>query len=240
MTELTSASNLKPSKYWAIVPAAGVGKRMGAALPKQYLKLNGKEILVWTLSLLSELDFLEKIVLVVNPEDDYFSENLASDFPNVLLVDGGAERLNSVAKGLDALSKLASDKDWVLVHDAVRPCVRKMDINNLLEKLSSNQVGGILASPVKDTLKRSDSAMHVTETLDRTQHWLAATPQMFRYGLLQKAIDAAIVSSYQATDEAAAIEALGLPVQLVEGHSDNIKVTSKEDLALLEFILQQR
>ncbi|MDG2091294.1 MAG: 2-C-methyl-D-erythritol 4-phosphate cytidylyltransferase [Gammaproteobacteria bacterium] len=225
--------------YWALVPAAGIGKRLGAKTPKQYLKLHGTEVLAWTLQTLSQLDFLEKIVLVLHPDDDYFSINLAKDFPNVLVVSGGQERQDSVAYGLEFLQTLAKDEDWVFVHDAARPCLTKDDMNKLRSVLENNETGGILASRVKDTLKHSDEALNITSTLDRDEYWLAATPQLFRFRVLLDAFDKLKESGQRATDEAAAVEALGLPVRIVEGRSDNIKITSQEDLALAEFILKQ-
>jgi 2-C-methyl-D-erythritol 4-phosphate cytidylyltransferase len=212
---------------------------MGAAIPKQYIKLHGKEVLAWTLEVLSGLDFLEKTVLVLHPDDKYFSEKMAADFPTVLQVEGGEERQHSVSNGLNFLKSLAADDDWVLVHDAARPCVKSDDIYKLLNELEDDPVGGILASRVKDTLKQADDSLQVISTLDRNDYWLAATPQLFRIGLLVDALNNVKETGQIATDEAAAIEAMGLPVKLVEGHSDNIKITSSEDLALAEFLLEQ-
>ena len=226
-------------KYWGLIPAAGIGKRFGSVTPKQYLKVHDREVLAWTLQALTRLEFLEKIVLVLHPDDKYFSEHLTSQFPDLIIADGGEERLHSVQNGLQAIAGLADRNDWVLVHDAVRPCVTARDIHKLVTGLQNEAVGGVLASAVKDTLKRSDSDMNIAATLDRTQHWLAATPQMFRCGILQKALTAAQQSGYIATDEAAAVEALGLRVRLIEGRSDNIKITTAEDLQLAGFLLQQ-
>ena len=239
------------NKYWALVPAAGIGKRLGAKTPKQYLKLHGKELLVWTLQTLSELEYLERIVLVLHPDDDYFYTNLSKDFPNILVVSGGQERQHSVAYGLDLLKTLAQGDDWIFVHDAVRPCVTKDDINKLKNALENDEVGGILASRVKDTLKHSDvsisaegslaseGSLKVSSTLNRDEYWLAATPQLFRFKVLLDAFSQMQESGQNATDEAVAVEALGLPVKIIEGRSDNIKITSQEDLALAEFLLKQ-
>jgi len=212
---------------------------MAAAMPKQYIKLHGKEVLAWTLEVLTSLDFLEKIVLVLHPDDNYFSEKMSADFPDVLQVEGGEERQHSVSNGLNFLKTLASDDDWILVHDAARPCVKAEDIHKLINELEDNPVGGILASRVRDTLKQTDNSLRVKSTLDRNDYWLAATPQLFRFKLLLDALNSVKASNQIATDEAAAIEALGLPVKLVEGHRDNIKITSSEDLALAEFLLEQ-
>jgi len=212
---------------------------MAAAIPKQYIKLHGKEVLAWTLEVLTSLDFLEKIVLVLHPDDNYFSEKMSADFPDVLQVEGGEERQHSVSNGLNFLKTLASDDDWILVHDAARPCVKAEDIHKLINELEDNPVGGILASRVRDTLKQTDNSLRVKSTLNRNDYWLAATPQLFRFKLLLDALNSVKASNQIATDEAAAIEALGLPVKLVEGHRDNIKITSSEDLALAEFLLEQ-
>lgn len=212
---------------------------MGAAIPKQYIKLHGKEVLAWTLEALIGLDFLEKIVLVLHPDDTYFSDKMSADFPDVLQVQGGEERQHSVSNGLNFLKNLAADDDWILVHDAARPCVKSDDIYKLLNELDDDPVGGILASRVRDTLKHADKSRKVKSTLNRNDYWLAATPQLFRFKLLLDALNSVKESDQIATDEAAAVEAMGLPVRLVEGHSDNIKITSSEDLALAEFLLEQ-
>jgi 2-C-methyl-D-erythritol 4-phosphate cytidylyltransferase len=143
------------NKYWALVPAAGIGRRLGATTPKQYLKLHDREVLAWTLQTLTALDFLEKIVLLLHPEDDYFATYLAQEFPDVLLATGGKERQDSVANGLEFLKDLAVDNDWVLVHDAARPCLLAEDVIKLVSSLKEDKVGGILATQVKDTLKMS-------------------------------------------------------------------------------------
>jgi 2-C-methyl-D-erythritol 4-phosphate cytidylyltransferase len=235
----SSTQTSQKNKIWALVPAAGIGTRMGAGIPKQYIKLHGKAVLAWTLEVLLGLEFLEKIVLILHPEDTYFSEKMAADFPAVLQVKGGEERQHSVSNGLEFLKTLAADDDWVLVHDAARPCVKADDIYKLVQELQDDAVGGILASRVKDTLKHADDSQQVLSTVDRNDYWLAATPQLFRFKLLMDALNNVKKSKKIATDEAVAIEAMGQPVKLIEGHRDNIKITSSEDLALAEFLLEQ-
>ena len=203
------------------------------------MKLHGQEVLAWTLQTLMALDILEKIVLVLHPEDTYFATYLSQRFPDVLIVMGGDERQDSVANGLEFLAGLADSNDWVLVHDAARPCLLAKDVNKLISCLKEDKVGGILAAQVKDTLKRSDESLTVVKTLKRNEHWLAATPQLFRFNILLDALTRAKKSGFTATDEAAAVEAIGLPVKIVEGRSDNLKITSQEDLALAEFLLKQ-
>ena len=239
MPDSSTKNEQQLNKYWALVPAAGIGRRLGAKTPKQYVKLHDREVLAWTLQTLSALEFLEKIVLVLHPEDNYFATYLDQEFPDVLLVTGGEERQDSVANGLEFLKELADDNDWVLVHDAARPCLLAEDVTKLVSSLKQDKVGGILASQVKDTLKRSDDSLMVVDTLKRNEYWLAATPQLFRFSLLLDALTKAQESGLIATDEAAAIEALGLPVKIIEGRSDNLKITSHEDLVLAEFLLNK-
>ncbi len=228
------------ASYWAVVPAAGIGKRMNSAVPKQYLKLNGREVLAWTLQSLQALDRLQGIVLVLHPHDEYYKQNLAAHFPQVRAVRGGDERIHSVLAGLEALDEQVDGRDWVLVHDAVRPCLRISDLQKLLKGLVDSETGGILASPVKDTLKKANTQGQITQTLNRDEYWLAATPQMFRYQLLRTALQQALEAGVLVTDEAAAMERLGYPVSVVSGRADNIKITSAEDLSLAEFILAKQ
>jgi len=236
LSEQTTSSN---SDYWAVVPAAGIGRRMNSSIPKQYLKIKGREVLAWTLESLQSFDKLRGIILVLHPEDRYFQEHLASSFPDIVCVEGGAERLHSVAAGLSAVQERGADHDWVLVHDAVRPCLHPDDLHRLVDALEGESAGGILALPVSDTLKQADSLQQVSATLPRENYWLAATPQMFRLGPLLKATNQALEVGHLATDEAATMEQMAYPVKLVAGRRDNIKITSAEDLALAEFILQQ-
>jgi 2-C-methyl-D-erythritol 4-phosphate cytidylyltransferase len=228
------------SAYWAVVPAAGIGSRMNSSIPKQYLRINEREVLAWTLESLQDFDRLQGIIVALHPEDRYFEEHLAEAFPDVICVTGGAERLHSVAAGLLAIQDRAAEDDWVLVHDAVRPCLHPDDLHRLVYTLEKESVGGILAMPVGDTLKRADAQGEVSATLPREDYWLAATPQMFRFAPLIKAITLALDENRIVTDEAAALEYMNYPVRLVAGRRDNIKITSAEDLALAEFILQQQ
>ncbi len=230
------------------MPAAGLGQRMKSDVPKQYQKLHGKEVLAWTLQTLCSLNYLQEIVLVLHPNDSYYNANLAASFPNVKVVVGGEERQHSVINGLAYLKNKAEAEDWVFVHDAARPCITQDDINWLKTELQNDEIGGILASKVKDTLKQAisveKSIQHefhqVAVTLPREDHWLAATPQLFRFTILWDALTAQQTSGGIVTDESAAIEALDKPVKIIEGRSDNIKITSPEDIMLAEFILKQQ
>ncbi len=225
---------------WAVVPAAGVGKRMQADRPKQYLELHGRTVLEHTLRRLDEIEALSGIVVAISAGDAYWPD-LQLDLCHPLRrAEGGAERCHSVLNALSLLGEQADDADWVLVHDAARPCVRREDIEHLIDTLADHPVGGILAMPVRDTMKRADGQQHITATEDRTGLWHALTPQMFRLGELRTALETALADGFLVTDEASALEHMGKAPQLVDGHSDNIKITRPEDLALAAFYLQQQ
>jgi len=159
---------------------------------------------------------------------------------NLIRADGGKERCHSVLNGLNALSDSALTDDWVLVHDAARPCVRQQDLRLLIDTLADHAVGGLLGRPVHDTIKKTDARGVVTGTVERDCLWHAYTPQMFRYGLLRAALTKALEDGYEVTDEASAMEHAGHRPLMVEGHADNIKITRPEDLPLAEYYLQQQ
>jgi len=227
-------------KYIVIVPAAGVGKRMQASFPKQYLTLNNESILSRTITQLLSHRNISKVVLALSDEDDYFSKTTLFDNPNVIRVSGGTERVDSVLSGL----QIIDDSDWVLVHDAARPCITHEDIDKLIFQCLKNNSGGILAAPVVDTMKLAikghTETNKVAETIDRNQLWHAFTPQMFKVNELKHAITQAQIKGIAITDEASAIESAGLPCLLVSGRRDNIKITRPEDLVLAEFYLAQQ
>ena len=227
------------SKYWAVIPAAGVGRRFGGDFPKQYQTLLAKPVARWTLERLLSLPEIEHCVVALSSEDDYWPEQGLSD-TRITITHGGAERADSVRFALQALEGKASPNDWVLVHDIARPCVRPKDMKKLMMELASHPVGGILAAPVADTIKRVTDGQTIVDTVDRSQLWAAFTPQMFRYGLLLQALESARQNGVVPTDEAAAIEALGHSHQVVEGQRDNIKITRVEDLAIAAAILKSQ
>lgn len=211
---------------------------MGSEIPKQYLTLAGKQVLEHTLGILIGHPRITAVVLVVSA-DDVRWPIVAEQFEQGLnVVTGGAERCHSVLAGLNCLREHADDRDWVLVHDAARPCLRVSDIDQMLNNLNESVWGGILAAPVRDTLKRCSTNGEIEQTVDRTRLWHALTPQMFRLGDLRTAINTALESGLIVTDEAQAIEAAGGRPMIVEGHADNIKITHPEDLALAEMYLQ--
>ena len=234
----TSAQN-----FWAVIPAAGAGKRMQSNIPKQYLPLQQRPVLQHTLQRLANNQYISGIVVALSAHDEYWDEmNFSSEKP-VYRVNGGEERCHSVLNALNYLATLANESDWVLVHDAARPCVRDSDLNMLITSVKDNDTGGLLAIPVRDTMKRGvqhASQTVVQETVDRNQLWHALTPQMFRLGELRQALTSALAQNKLVTDDASAMELAGKAPLLIEGHSDNIKITRPEDLALAEFFLSQQ
>jgi 2-C-methyl-D-erythritol 4-phosphate cytidylyltransferase len=222
-----------------VVPAAGVGRRMGTEVPKQYLKILGKPVLQHTLEHLLQVERVSGIVVVLGKDDEYWDELPCSTNQKILRADGGKERSDSVLSGLLRLSALADPADWVLVHDAARMCITQKDVNHLINVLKDDPVGGILGLPVTDTLKSADSG-NIIQTIDRTKIWRALTPQMFRYELLTNALEAAKKLNHAVTDEASAMEYQGYVPKIIEGRSDNIKITRPEDLSLAAFFLENQ
>lgn len=226
--------------YWAVIPAAGIGSRMGAELPKQYLNINGKTILEHTLERFCLHPQITGVVVALAEEDPYWMKLNIRTHEKIKTTTGGAERCHSVLNSLVFLQSFAGEDDWVLVHDAARPCLRAEDIDKLIVELDQHVVGGILALPVKDTMKRSGENDEIQGTVERQGLWHALTPQMFRLQKLQQAISAALQKGMVATDEAQAIEAMGLSPRLVQGCPDNIKVTLHSDLALAELFISEQ
>ncbi len=226
-------------KFWGIVPAAGVGKRMQADRPKQYLPLVGKTVIEHTLSRLLDTKIFAAIVVAISPEDPYWPDLEISQNEKILTAEGGRERADSVLSGLNFLEGRAADNDWVMVHDAARPCITTEDVCLLLNSAQNHKVGGILALPSHDTLKNVESD-EITATIDRNAIWRALTPQMFRYSALKHALLDAAEKKAVVTDESSAMEFQGLKPKIVEGRPDNIKITRPEDLALATFYLEQQ
>ncbi len=225
-------------KLWVAIPAGGSGSRMGLATPKQYLPLAGKTVLERSLAPFLDSRFAGMAVALA--ADDQLGRDIISGLPGtVVLAAGGAERCDSVANALNVLTEQgASDSDWVLVHDAARPCLPSADLNTLIEKLDGQPVGGLLAVPVRDTLKSSHDGEYADTTVDRRQLWQALTPQMFRLGLLKNALRHCEVSGLAVTDEASAIEQLGHKPKLIAASPVNLKITWPADIALAEKLLE--
>ncbi len=245
MEEKEKQGNISESRYWAIIPAAGVGRRMQTdssltAVPKQYLELNGRTITEHTLHRVSQLSCLSGIVLVVGKQDNWWQTLNLKLSAKLMSAEGGAERAASVLNGLLSLQGQARAEDWVLVHDVVRPCVSLHDMEKLISSFSNEDIGGILAAPVRETLKRVNSDLSIEVTVPREHYWLAATPQMFRYGLLKNALEKAMAENLLITDESHAMEYAGHRVKVVQGSSENIKITQAEDIFLAEQILKKQ
>ena len=231
-------------RLWAVIPAAGSGRRMGAETPKQYLAIGPHTVLEHTLAALDAIGELAGMAVAIAAGDPYWPElspRLSARLACPLFTaPGGSERAESVLKALDVLLAQADEDDWVLVHDAARPCVRREDLALLITELRDDPVGGLLAVPVRDTMKQADAEQRCAATVDRSRLWHALTPQMFRLGALRQALRGAHAAGIIVTDDASAIEFAGRLPRLIEGHADNLKITRPEDLALAEFYLRQQ
>ena len=225
-------------RYYAIVPAAGSGSRFAAERPKQYLPMLGRPLIYHTLAALCAAPMIDRVWVVLSPEDRWWGQYDWSELGPKLetVACGGATRAASVTNGLQAAAMAAADDDWILVHDAARPCLSQDMLHQLVDELRDDPVGGLLAVPVADTLKRADGEQRVAATEPRDGLWQAQTPQMFRYRLLCDALAACAA----VTDEASAVEALGLKPKLVKGEATNLKVTYPADLGVAEWILRGR
>ena len=231
---------MKKNKYFLVVPASGIGQRMNSKIPKQYLKLeNGLSILDQCLESTLSSEFISGFIVALDKKDKLFKSSVFAAHEKLIsIVNGGKERFHSVQSALSELSQIAKPDDWVLVHDAVRPCIKKDDIHKLIEEVGDDKVGGILADKVVDTVKQKKSNGLVS-TIDRKKLHLAQTPQMFRFGILKEAIEKAIKLNIHVTDESEALECLGYSIRIVDGSSSNIKITTQEDLELANYYLKQ-
>ena len=233
------------SRHWAIIPAAGAGSRVGSATPKQYLPINDTTVIEASLSCFLKHPEIAGVVVALQEGDQHWATLSVANNEKIHTVVGGESRADSVKNAVEYLINTpADDTDFVLVHDAARPCLRYSDLELLISTLETDEVGGVLAAPVSDTLKlvksKEQTVNTVSETLDRDTIWRAFTPQMFRLKLLKQALTHSKDKSIVITDEASAIEAINQQVKLVKGHSDNIKITHQEDLELAEVILKKQ
>ena len=226
---------------WCVVPAAGVGKRFGSQIPKQYLKLGQQTVMEHTLSRLLAVSEVAGLVVPVSAEDQHYRKLKFAQPEKIHFIAGGEERCQSVLHGLEFLSVRSQPQDWVLVHDVARPCIRPQCVTELINQVTEFEAcGGILASPVRDTMKRSDHLNKIVDTVNRDLLWHALTPQMFRLGQLKAALEKALQDGVRVTDEASALEYVGEQPMLVEGHSDNIKITHPQDLDLAALFISQQ
>jgi len=219
--------------FWAVIPAAGAGIRMGLPVPKQYLPLAGRTVLEHSLSCFLAHPQLKRLVIALAEQDTHWQTLPCAQDARIVRASGGAERAHSVLAALQQLERLdARTNDWVLVHDAARPNLTMGDLNKLLKTLADDPIGGLLAAPARDTLKQTDSDGRVVNTLDRATIWHALTPQMFRFAPLKQALTDALAANVPITDEASAMEWAGAKPRLIEGRFDNLKITRAEDLKL--------
>ncbi|MDG2325852.1 MAG: 2-C-methyl-D-erythritol 4-phosphate cytidylyltransferase [Halioglobus sp.] len=221
-----------------VIPAAGIGSRMTADTPKQYLKIAGKTLLEYSVDTLLRTPGITSITVALHPDDNFAADLQILTDPRVSRVAGGDERADSVLAALYAVA--GEQGDWVLVHDAARPGLRIADVQRLIAAVIAKGEGGILAEPVVDTVKLGDAVGRVEKTLDRSALWRAQTPQMFQLGELISALEAASQRGLAVTDEASAMELAGQPVQLVSGSPANLKVTVPEDLELAAWYLSRQ
>jgi 2-C-methyl-D-erythritol 4-phosphate cytidylyltransferase len=228
-------------RYHLVIPAAGSGRRFAASLPKQYAQLGSSTVIEHALAPFESDPDCADITLAIAVDDAQWPA-VASRHPGITAVDGGEQRAHSVRNALRSLASRLHADDWVFVHDAARPCLRRDDLARLKQELADHPVGGLLAVPLADTLKRAQAhgARFVESTVDRAGLWRAATPQVFRFGVLLPALDAALEAQRLPTDESQAVEWAGHRPRLVTGRADNLKVTTAEDLLLASAILAAR
>ncbi|WP_029146951.1 2-C-methyl-D-erythritol 4-phosphate cytidylyltransferase [Methylophilus sp. 5] len=225
------------TQYHVLIPSAGSGSRMQSAAPKQYLPLNGKPILRHAIDTFEAMPEISQVFIVIAPEDAYWSENLLQGCHKTQVLScGGDSRAASVYKGLQAMASYVNQDDWVLVHDAARPGLDAAMVQRLIAAISSTDVGGLLALPLADTLKRADTTQQVAETIPRESLWQAQTPQMFKAGMLQQALAAHLPR--QPTDEAQVMEWAGYAPKLVLGDLKNLKITYPHDIAVVLALMQ--
>lgn len=230
------------NKIWAVVPSAGSGQRMQQAIPKQYLELQGRAVIEHTMATLLSEERITEVVVPIAKDDSFWSKLDCSSNTKVSSIVGGNTRSESVFNGITSLRDKANDDDWLLVHDAARPCLSQQILASFIEQLMTDEVGGILALPSNDTVKLacdSGDINTIEKTLDRNRVWCAQTPQMFRYGKITKALELAIQEGNSVTDEAFAMEVAGYKPRLIPGEARNLKVTRIDDLEMASLLLRQ-
>ncbi|QCI21709.1 2-C-methyl-D-erythritol 4-phosphate cytidylyltransferase [Buchnera aphidicola (Hyadaphis tataricae)] len=228
-------NNKVPPKIIAIVPASGMGTRMKSSIPKQYIKIKGYTILEYTLKTLLLHPAITHIIVSLNKSDNYFYKLSISSHLRITSVIGGKKRINSVLSGLS----VKTNANWVIIHDAVRPCLKYQDLSKLIDVVHTKLIGAVLARPVSDTIKYSDKNKTVLCTINRTNLWHALTPQLFQIHILKNCLYKIIKKKIDITDEASALEYYGYYPVLILGSASNIKITYPEDIALAEFYLKR-
>ena len=228
------------NRLWVVIPAAGIGKRMGVDIPKQYITVCDKAIIEHTVEKFTSRNDLQGILVALSNSDQHWSTLELSKNNKITTVTGGEERYKSVYNALCSLKNKAGDDDWILVHDAVRPCITTFEIDQFIADLDHlNGIGGILALPCFETMKKANTNHEIEETIDRKFIWHAQTPQMFRYKKLFLAIEKIMNENIFITDEAMAMELAGYKPMLIQGTHSNIKITDQNDLKYLESFLKQ-
>ena len=224
----------------ALIPAAGQSVRFGGTTFKQYAHLLGLPVMAHSIAAVMRHDAVESVTVALAPDDGIFDELIRPVYPDIQTVTGGDSRAQTVMNGLGFINGRHPDCEWLLVHDAARPCLSSADLSRLIDRGLKSDAGAILAVPVNDTLKLADETSCIEQTVDRSRYWAAQTPQLFRIRELGPKLEAALAAGLRPTDEASAMELAGVRPLLVEGSTSNIKITGVEDLALAEFILQRQ
>lgn len=222
------------TQYYAIIPAAGIGARMNADCPKQYLKIHDEIILQRVINTFTSIPTIEKVIVALHPDDHWWPTLKLSHPEKVLTVIGGKERVHSVLLALQYLAEIAEKDDFVLVHDAARPGISEGQILSLIDAVKEHPVGGLLGLPIVDTIKKVDSADDIQMTISREKLWVAQTPQCFRVGLLKSAIEASLSENQIVTDDASAMENAGHHPKMILGDRRNFKITFPEDILFAE------
>lgn len=224
---------MSSNRIWAVIPAAGIGSRMNSDIPKQYLKIEDKTILEYSINRFLEHSKIYKVVVALNPVDDYWQKLPYADNSRVMTVQGGENRVDSVLSALEAIQAIeGTEQDWVMVHDAARPCLSSRHIDDLIHSQETSPDGAILAIGAVDTVKQANKHQTIDKTIDRETIWLAQTPQFFPLQSLQQSIDTALTDGHIITDEASAMELAGHHPALIIGSRKNLKITEQEDLLL--------
>lgn len=230
---------MEGEKFWVVIPNAGIGDRFGTETPKQYVRIHGKTVFEHSINAFLSQDWIAGIIVALSASDSYFQHLTVARHEKVKQVLGGKNRSDSVMNAIAYLKNHAAQRDWVLVHDAVRPCLHAEDLQNLITTLKNEQVGGILAMPLHDTIKFAEKQI-IAHTVDRSHLWCALTPQMFRLQILAEALIYCQARDMKVTDESSAIEHYGLKSKLIEAKHPNPKLTYTRDFSFISLLLRQQ
>lgn len=226
-------------KFWVIIPNAGIGERFKAGIPKQYVRIFDKTVLEYSVEIFLRQPWIEKIIIPLAPDDTYFQQLPLANHPKIKTLLGGAIRSDTVIRAMAELKAYANQHDWVLVHDAVRPCLHPADLQTLVKTLKADLCGGILASPMQDTIKHVEANV-ISHTVDRALLWRALTPQMFRFAILEEALQTCLRLGKNVTDDACAVEEMGLKPRIVTAEHPNPKLTYAYDFSFISMLIEQK